>query len=48
MTIQTTFTAEEYTALLAAMERSGFVDVRSFIYWAVMQQTQVLLAEAEE
>lgn len=48
MTIQTTFTAEEYTALLAAMERSGFADVRSFIYWAVLQRTQAILAEAEE
>jgi hypothetical protein len=47
MTITTTFTAEEYAALLAAMERSGFVDPRSFIYWAVMQRTQALLAEAE-
>ena len=46
MTITTTFTAEEYAALLEAMERSGFETVQAYIYWAVLQQTYEVLAEA--
>lgn len=46
MTITTTFTAEEYAALLDATERSGFDNVQAYIYWAVLQQTYELLTGA--
>lgn len=47
MIITTELTASEYAALLTAVERSGFSTLESFVYWAAMQRTNALLAEAE-
>ena len=45
MFISSCFSADEYTALLAAMERSGFSSVEAFAYWATMQRVYALLDE---
>ena len=48
MIITTELTADEYAALLTAVERSGFATMDSFIYWATMERVNALLAEPEE
>lgn len=48
MIITTEMTAEEYAALLSAVERSGFATLEAFIYWATMERVNALMAEPEE
>lgn len=48
MLITTELTADEYAALLTAMERSGFATLEAFIYWATMERAHALLTEPEE
>lgn len=44
-TVSVRFSYEEYAALLDAMSRCGFTDVRSFVYAAVMERVWQIVAE---
>ena len=46
-TVSVRFSYEEYAALLDAMSRCGFTDVRSFVYAVVMERVWQIVAEPD-
>lgn len=46
-TVSVRFSYEEYAALLDAMSRCGFTDVRSFVYTVVMERVWQIVAEPD-